>query len=137
MDGLLELKAELEAQHGHKTDAEAVITKIREDLENDSLSDDEKYKLRARLSAALRSFFDFVWFDMQSETFNVVIMNGAIMHRFKKSAPQDRARMRKIEYVGGANHLAMMGKYASAEGRGIFDRGMVEWRHGDRPRQDR
>jgi DNA invertase Pin-like site-specific DNA recombinase len=115
MDGLLEHKAELEAQRSHKTNAEAVITKVREDLENGSLTDDEKYKLRARLSLALRGFIDFVWFDMQSETFDVVIMNGAIMHRFKKSAPQGRARMRKIEYVGGANTLAMMGDHVVRE----------------------
>ncbi|MPR11799.1 recombinase family protein [Microvirga tunisiensis] len=103
MEGLLELKADLESQQDYRGGGEAAIKQLRADLEGSTLTDDEKYKLRARLSAALRSFIDFVWFDGQEETFDVILMGGMIVHKFRKMAPKGRGRVRRIEYVGSVD----------------------------------
>jgi DNA invertase Pin-like site-specific DNA recombinase len=115
MNGLRELKAEIEAQQDHRGDAEAVIKQLRADLENESLSDDDKYKLRAKLASALQSFIDFVWFDFEAETFDVVLMGGLIVHKFGKTAPTGRGRARKIKFIESRNVAHAMGDHIVRE----------------------
>ncbi|MBM6595581.1 recombinase family protein [Microvirga pudoricolor] len=107
LDGLAEAKAELEAQQDDRSDLEAVIAQFRAELE--TATGDDLYRYRAKLSSALQTFIDYVWFDFENEVFDVVLMGGAIVHRFKKTNPQGRGRARRIQYVGSVNVLKDMG----------------------------
>jgi hypothetical protein len=58
---------------------------------------------------------DFIWFDFEAGTFDVVLMGGMIVHKFEQTAPTGRGRARKIKYVGSVNVAQTMGDHVVRE----------------------
>ena len=87
---------------------------------------EQKFKLRAKLAAALQTFIDSIQFDLRDGIFDVILMGVMIAPRFKKSEPTGRGRARRVEYVGLVNVAQTMGDSFAPEAFHYGDRERME-----------
>lgn len=81
---LQDRRAELLAQQDHRLDVEAVVQRLRTEM--NSINDPNKViQIRSKLSSALKLFIDTIQFDVREGTFDVILLGGVIAYRFRRS----------------------------------------------------